>query len=211
MEAIYSFETFVDFHRTTQRYVPEDTRHVIKLFLRTLHMKCCVVLVGSFPEKIMWNNYKLTLLSTSYEVCTKIITHPWRQKNYNKCTVFPCTRNKCMYYNCKTFRCNFKHARKQSPFITSATEDCPIGQKYVRQFYWLNILVKVCYTWWLSCSLTNNTYYINDNLTLKRGSIVDWGNMLQAGRSRFRVPKMWIFSIDPILPAALWPWGRLSL
>jgi hypothetical protein len=38
-----------------------------------------------------------------------------------------------------------------------------------------------------------------------------WGTMLQVGRSRDLIPIRWIFLIYLILPAALWPWGRLSL
>jgi hypothetical protein len=44
------------------------------------------------------------------------------------------------------------------------------------------------------------------------GSIVDWGTMLQAGRSQFRFPmRSCDFSIDLIPPAALWSLGWLSL
>jgi hypothetical protein len=46
----------------------------------------------------------------------------------------------------------------------------------------------------------------------ERGSVVCWGTMLQARRSRVRVPmRLLDFSIDWNFPAAPWSWGRLSL
>jgi len=44
------------------------------------------------------------------------------------------------------------------------------------------------------------------------GGAVGWGTALQVGRSRVRFPIVSLeFFIDIILPATVWPWGRLSL
>jgi hypothetical protein len=60
-------------------------------------------------------------------------------------------------------------------------------------------------------NITCNLYYFLKSKG-EHGSVVGWGTMVQAGRSRVQFSiKSLDFLLCLILPAALWPWGRPSL
>jgi hypothetical protein len=62
----------------------------------------------------------------------------------------------------------------------------------------------------IRCRDTNSTKLTPNRVQGTRSSVVGWGTMLQAGRSRVRFPiKLLHFTIDLILPA--WPWGGLGV
>jgi hypothetical protein len=65
-----------------------------------------------------------------------------------------------------------------------------------------------------STELKTSEFYFSNLLTKirVRGGAVGWGTALQSRRSRIRFLMVSLeFFIDVILPATLWPWGRLSL
>ena len=84
--------------------------------------------------------------------------------------------------------------------------------KSSNNFYELYFIKCIC--WW--------TYWMRTETLIQWGvscvavgarrSAVGWGTALQIGRSQVRFPMVSLeLFIDIILPAALWPWGWLSL
>jgi len=77
---------------------------------------------------------------------------------------------------------------------------------YIKHY---SAVVTLLTNWSIFICIIFNVYH---HIKRARGGAVGWGAALQIGRSRVRFPMVSLkFFIYIILPAALWPWGWLSL
>jgi hypothetical protein len=85
-----------------------------------------------------------------------------------------------------------------------------IYASFILCFFNTNDYMKLLFPCWFLLTCVNTEHH---PLSLGRTQLPSgWGTTLQAGRSRVRFTMRSLhFSIDLILPAALWPWDRLSL
>ena len=125
------------------------------------------------------------------------------------------------YSECVSVALVIRHSKRVRPIVIYGLSGCVIFShnisqtaRFSKQETILNakctLILSTACAWNINHSTKNSARY--HKYTGARGGVVGWGTAVQIGRSRIRFPMMSLeFFIYIILPAALWPWGWLSL